>query len=67
MLNRIKNALLIYGAVLPKAIKEIIIDLGQEVDQLKAEMSETRSKIKQLELEKQNATMVHSAGDKRGE
>lgn len=65
MLDRIKNALLVYGAFLPKAIKQIIIDLGQEVDQLKAEMLEVRSKLKQLELEKQNASMGHREGEQR--
>lgn len=65
MLERIENALLIYGAMLPKAIKQIIKDLGQEVDQLKAEMLETRSKIKQLELEQKNASMGHREGEQR--
>lgn len=46
MLEKIDNALMLYGSFLPKAIKQIIRELGQEIDQLKAEMKEVRSQLK---------------------
>lgn len=49
MLERISRALLLFGSFLPGAIREILRDVGKELDQLRAEMQETRSKLQQLE------------------
>lgn len=65
MRDRIGRALLLFGGYLPTAIKEILKDVGGEIDQLKVEMQETRSKLQQLEG-KQNASMVNSESQTRG-
>jgi hypothetical protein len=47
MLEEINNVMRIYGMILPAPVRQIIKDLGSEVDRLGTKMQEIETKLNQ--------------------
>lgn len=45
MVERVKKALALYGALLPGGVKTLLIDMAGELDRLRADVNELRSKL----------------------
>lgn len=43
MLKKIRAAMLIYGMILPRPVREVIEELGAEVDRLRTELDQVKS------------------------
>jgi hypothetical protein len=44
MEKKIKSCLMLYGLILPAKVRELLIELGAELDRLRAEVEQMRSK-----------------------
>lgn len=44
MFEKIKRALTLYGLVLPADVKSVLLEMGAEIDRLRAEVNDLRSK-----------------------
>lgn len=43
MLEKIRSVMRVYGLILPGPVRDVIIELGAEVDRLRSEVNELRS------------------------